>query len=241
MPAAALSPQAQLLVPEIRRRMLARMAEYRAPTNNETFDRISFHLRDPEFFGRYYSNYINLGLDVVAPYLDWRNAAVARSISPWRRMMNRWHRGVMTRHCPSVAALPTTDGYTASSELRFLIPNLLGFARNNTRRMMRKAAQRLLGRTLFEKAGVAEFNAPDYLARLRGSDAFGRAVAQLQRAGVLAAGLDPAILPDHHVPRLLTAGLFLDHLEGLERAVPPAGDDPKRTKEELGRCSQPDR
>ena len=241
LPAAALSPQAQLLVPGIRRRMLERMAAYKAATNNETFDRISFYLRDPEFFGRYYSNYINLGLDVVAPYLDWRNAAVARSISPWRRMMNRWHRGVMTQHCPAVAALPTTDGYTASSELRFLPANLLGFARNNARRAMRKAAQRLLGRTLFEKAGVAEFNAPDYLAALRRSDAFARAVAQLQRAGVLAEPLDPAILPDHHVPRLLTAGLFLDHLEGLERAAPPAGGATPRVQQEVGSWPQPDR
>jgi asparagine synthetase B (glutamine-hydrolysing) len=239
MPMAALSPEAQALVPGIRSRMLARMAEYRAATNNRTFDQVSFYLRDPEFFGRYYSNYINLGLDVVAPYLDWRNAAVAHAMSPWRRMMNRWHRAVMTRHCPKIAALPTTDGYTASSELRFLVPNLLGFARNNARRIMRKSAQRLLGRTLFEKAGVAEFNAADYLARLRASAAFGRAVGELQRAGVLARDLDPAILPDHHVPRLLTAGMFLEHLAGLEAGMAPGGE--RRAPEELGACAQPDR
>ena len=214
LPEALLSASGRALLREVRARTLARYAELRRPTNHESYDRIAALLRAPEFFGRYFSNYIDMGLDVVAPFTEARIAEVGRRIPPWRRAMHRWHRAVLTHHCPEIAAVMTTDGYTASTAARYWLPDLVGFLGNELRRGARKAGQRLLGRTYFEKPGFAQTNAPDHVRRLRATPQFTAAIARLKDLGVLAADTDPAALPDFHVPRVLTVGMLLSHLEG---------------------------
>ena len=86
------------MLQRLRARSLTRFAEHRAATNNESYDRATFFVRDPEGYGRTASDYINLGLDVAMPYLDYRNILVSFRLSPWSRAMNGWHRQVITEH-----------------------------------------------------------------------------------------------------------------------------------------------
>ena len=102
-PSQALSPTGRDLFATLRPAMLARFRELLAPTNNETYDRLFLFIRAPEFFGQYFSNYINMGLDVVAPLLDYCNVHAAMALSPWRRFFFAWHRKMITAHCPQLA------------------------------------------------------------------------------------------------------------------------------------------
>jgi hypothetical protein len=162
--------------------------------------------------GQFYANYINMGLDVAAPFLDYRNAHVGMRLPPWQTFFTRWHRATITRVCSALAVLPTSDGYTASNKLRHLPRNVAGYALVQLRRGAKKVSQKLLGKSMFHEVGAFAADAPGFMAHLRASSCFALAVERLKAAGILAPDLDPASVRDIHIGRILTMGLLLDYL-----------------------------
>jgi hypothetical protein len=213
LPRDALTDESAEIIAELRKATLERCASFRRPTNNETYDEIYFNLRAPEHFGQYYSNYINHGLDVVAPLLDERLVRGAMALSPWQRFFHRWHRRAITRHAPRLAALPTADGFTASSSRRLMMRDMGAYGRTQLQRAMRKASQRLVGKARFYTVGAFVADAPGFMGRLRGSPHFARSVSHLKSAGILAATTTGADLRDLHVGRVLTMGLLIEELQ----------------------------
>ena len=209
------SEQGASILGQVRPRTLAKFAEYKAATNNESYDRVQYFLRASEFYGRPYSSYINLGLNVAAPFVDWRNVRVAMKMPPWRRFFNGWHRRVLTTHCPKLAALRTSEGISTSTELRHLVPDVVGYVGMQGRRAAKKASERLLGKSLFVRLGSATVNEPDLIPAIRASDTFAQSLDRLKGAGLFAPGLQLTDIKDVHVGRVVTIGLFLRHIEEL--------------------------
>lgn len=192
---------------------------------HETYVRIYLLLRWSETYGRALNNYVNMGLDAAAPFLDLRLGLLASRLSPWWGFQRRWHRTFTTRFAPEVAALPTTDGYSALRTGPIEPAVWLNFLAQGTRRLARKRAQRVLGRALFPKRGSeGGYSAPGYDARLRARPEIERAIALLGEAGLLRADSRAAEIPDHFIPRLLTLGMlgeWLDRAASRRAAVPP--------------------
>ena len=212
VPERYLSGKGAKLLADVRPHALAQFADFKASSNSESYDRVVYFLRSSEVYGRPLSSYINLGLDVVAPLLDWRNARVAMKLSPWRRFFNGWHREVLTAHCPRLAALRTTEGFSVSSELRHLLPDVAGYVGMAGRRAVKKTSQRLLGKTWFDTLGSGTVNDPGLFPAVRGSRAFSDSLDALKDVGLFASGLEPADVRDRHVGRVLTLGQFLRHV-----------------------------
>lgn len=215
VPAEALSARGHELFQEQTASVLANCREMLSPTNNETYDRIYFLMRAPEHFGHYFSSYINMGLDVTAPLLDYDNVHAAIALSPWRRFFYGWHRKVITANCPELAALPTADGFTASSEPRLMIGDLRAYAATQARRAARKLSQRLTGKAKFYTVGAFIADAAGYMAKLRGSAHLPPTIERLKAVGLLAPDATAESLRDVHVGRALTLGLFLGEVDGL--------------------------
>jgi hypothetical protein len=212
LPAEYFTKDAQMVGRTIRPRALAILEKYRQSTNNQTYDTIYFKLRSPEAYGPFYSSYINFGLNVAAPMLDYRNANIAIHLDPWRRCLQGWHREIVTRHCPKLAALRTAEGFTASSRPVDRVLDGLVFGKALLARTGRKLTERHLGKALFHRVGALAAEPPDYRQRLRASPQMALAIERLQQAHVLAPGLDPATIRSTHVPRVISMGLLLDFL-----------------------------
>ena len=166
----------------LRQQTLDKFAPYKRGKNNESYDEVAFNLRAPEFYGQYFSNYINLGLEVIAPFLDFRSAKSGIALSPWSRFFSAWHRKLITRHNPALAALPTTEGYNASAAVKDLPGNLAGFVGTQTLRVAKKASQRLVGRSLFLSMGAATVDVEGFMDLLRATKTFATALEHLKRA-----------------------------------------------------------
>lgn len=216
LPPAALTSAACEMLKDLRPATIAKYeAACRAPTNNETYDRIFLYLRGPEHFGQYYSNYVNMGLDVVAPLQDHRNALAAASMPPWNRFFAGWHRRVLTQHCPEVAALPTAEGFTASAERALMVRDVWSYTTTQLQRAGKKASQKLTGRARFHTVGAFVADAPGYMAALQASPHYPRALERLKATGVLAPDETGAGLRPVHVGRALTLGMLLGRVQGL--------------------------
>lgn len=215
IPPETLSARARELLTTQTASVLELCREMRSPTNNETYDKIYLHIRAPEFYGHYFSNYINMGLDVTAPLADYYNIQAAIRIPPWRRFFFRWHRHVITANCPRLAALPTADGFTASSEPRLMAGDVRAYAATQMRRVARKLSQRLTGRGRFYTVGAFMADAGGFMGKLRGSAQLPPALERLKAVGVLAPDVAAESLRDAHVGRALTVGMFLGEVDGL--------------------------
>lgn len=215
IPPETLSARGRELLKEQTASVLDFCREMHSPTNNETYDKIFLHVRGPEFYGHYFSNYINMGLDVAAPLADYHNVEAAIRIPPWQRFFFRWHRRIITANCPKLAALPTADGFTASSEPRLMAGDVSAFAGTQLRRVARKLSQRLTGRGRFYTVGAFMADAGGFMGKLRGSAHLPPALERLKAVGVLAPDVAADSLRDAHVGRALTVGMFLGEVGGL--------------------------
>ena len=205
---------------EARTHALVRLTRHRAPTNDETYNRIYYLEKVPDFNGQIYANYINQGLDVVAPLLNPHLAHVAFAMSPWRRFFHGWHRAMLGRVRPDIAELATAEGFTASPRLGRKLLDLRAFAGTQLGRIGRKLGQRAIGRSLVHNVGAFAAYGDGFHARLRASAEFSGALESLKRAGLLRAALVPAAVLDAHLGRMLTLGLLLQYLDGRRPQSP---------------------
>src|SRR4051812_11017084 len=215
LPPAVLTPAGRELLALARSSAMARLRGCLAPTNNETYDRVYFLLRSPEHFGQHCTNYVNMGLDAVAPLLDYHSALAAVGLPPWERFFHGWHRRVITAHCPRLAALPTADGFSASGEPAWMLRDAWWYGATQVRRVAKKASQRLSGRSRFYNVGAFAADAGDFTARLRASGHFATGLERLKAVGILAPDATGDDLRDIHVGRALTLGMFLGEVEGF--------------------------
>lgn len=201
----------------IPRRTIARFLEHRRSTNHESYNRAAYFVRMPESFGPHLSAYINMGINVAAPLLDYDNMRACFAIPPWQRFMTRWHRDVITTANPAVARIRTSVGYTASNLWRDAVRNAVGFVGPQIRRLGRKIGQRTLGRSMFFHVGAPALDDVGFRPAVRRSGLFADAVEELKRRGVLSASVRPEDILDHHVPAVLNAGLIGRYCKQQER------------------------
>lgn len=214
IPAEQLTADAQKMLEKIQSSTLQLFEKSKDTNNNRTYDRIYFEIRAPEFYGATCTNYINMGMDIVVPYLDRRMFQVAMTTPPWQRAFQYWHRRMITAHCPRMAALPTTEGYTASSRTTAIALEFGNYLRVQAGRVARKLGERYFGKSSFHRVGELEAEPPTYRAALRSAPQFGAAVDRLKACSILAADLDPDRVRNVHVGRILTMGMLLAYLDG---------------------------
>jgi len=222
LPASHLTPAARALTCQVEENVLAKLNSCREATNNRTYERVGFEYRAPETYGVTFSNYINMGMGVEAPFLDWQMMQTATRMSPWQRLFMMWHRQMITRECPQIAELPTADRFTASSRPQRLVAELGNYTRVQFSRVGRKLGERYLGRSLFKKVGqMSDDLTPGFHSGMRRSALLADAVAALQAHDILAPTLEITEIRDAHLGRIMTMGALLDHLDG---AWPMAND-----------------
>jgi hypothetical protein len=218
LPADILTRAGRELLAAAQASVLDRFRALAAATNNETYDRIYFLLRSPEHFGQHCANYVNMGLDAVAPLLDYQSALAAIGLPPWSRFFYRWHRGMISARCPDLASLPTADGFSASDTTAAVLRDARSYLATQLRRVGRKLSQRVTGKSRFHNVGAFAADAPDFNRRLRASPHFATGLARLKDVGILGPHATGSDLRDIHVGRVLTLGMFLGEVGGQDRA-----------------------
>lgn len=224
LPSRILTNKARDIVREAPQKAINIIRRYIGKTNNETCDRVYFYLKSPEFWGPFYTSYIHMGLEVVAPMLDRETVEAVIQTSPWKRFFAQWHRQMLTRHCPTLARMRTVNGITASALWSDMICDSGQYFMIQVRRAGRKVAERLLGRSMFYHIGARVGNHPEYVETVRRTRTLERAVRALQEIEILAPTLRPTDIPKSHLGRILTAGLLVERLGKASRRVAESGD-----------------
>lgn len=170
--------------------------------------------RGVEFYGRTFTNHINLGLDVLAPLLDRDNVMAGLRLGVTERLMNAWHRKMIDGHAPGIAVIESTEGYATTYGRRFWgeIPGYLGM---QGKRILRKSAQKILGKNMFLEIGAVANDDKNLMAEARATDAALSSVAMMRQRGLFKPEIRIEHLRDLHVGRTMAAGMFLERLQSL--------------------------
>ncbi len=214
LPADQLSKAGASCLQELVAETIARFADCREATNNRTYERIFREYRAAELWGPALTNYTNLGMRVMAPFLDEGMIGYGTRLPPWQRFFAQWPRHVLSAHCPRLADLPTTEGYTASDRRSRFMLELGTYARVQSGRIARKMSERYLGKALFHQVGELEADAPGYRDALRRSALLAAALKKLAEAGIVHDGLTIATIRNVHLGRIITMGTLLRYLDG---------------------------
>ena len=199
---------------DIRAASLATMRSIATGMNCTTYNAIFFALKAPSLFGQFYSNYLRMGCAMLAPFLDWRNAAWAIRQPSRRKALHRFHRRLLDARAPDLARLPTAEGYGLSAGSLALARDGLAYLGLWSRKIGRKAAQRLFGRTWFLHGSSTLAEAQGFAERLRASSEFARALDSLVRIGIARNDARPGSVHAAHLGRVLTAGMLVQFLAG---------------------------
>lgn len=199
-------------IEEARKTTLAAMRPLATEENCTTYDTIFYTLKVPWLFGSFLSAYVRMGVDVLAPFLEWRNASWAIHQPPFRRAFHQWHREAL--HDPVLAALPTAEGYPLLPGSSGLLRALPGYLGSGLRRLARKAGERLWKRTWFIQGATTLATAPDFAEALRASRECTEALEALVRIGFARPGTTPRLLRDGQLGKALAMGMLVRFLEG---------------------------
>ena len=215
LPADILTPSGRELLAAVQALVLDRFRALAAATNNETYDRIYFLLRAPEHFGQHCANYVNMGLDAVAPLVDYQSALAAIGLAALEP--------VLLPLAPRGDLRPLPGSRRAADGRR-----LLGLRRDGghaARRALLHRDPAAPGRTEAEPAGDRQVQVPQRRG-VRGrraglQPAPARLAAPRDRPGAPQGRRHPRAardqrsdLRDIHVGRVLTLGMFLGEVGG---------------------------
>ena len=220
LPSGQLTATGAALLSEARRRTLAGFARHRSRTNTLSYGKAAYFFRVPETYGPIYSSYVNMGLDVVAPFIELANARLGTALPIRDLFLGRWHRRMITTHWPELAALPTALGGTAASALPHALMDAPRLGAVFLARSLNKLSQRARGRSLIPITSSLDADAPGYLEALRATRCCRLAVERLKALDILAPWVTPAALRGVHVSRVMQVGMLLEHLDGLAAAGP---------------------
>lgn len=184
--------------------IMALMKAQQGPTNTHTYDAIYTNIKTRELASVLLHNAGRL-MQVFAPFLEPKILNLGYNMPRRLRAFNRFHRRVMTRLNPALAAIPTTDsGSTASARPWLFAGDILKNGWGKGRRLLQKRTQK----QPTPAAGFAEAENPVV------QQAVGRSLDQLRESGLFsdAAPQSSAELPHQLWGRSITLGKLLENL-----------------------------
>jgi hypothetical protein len=209
-------PQLRSALIAEKKRVMTLLNDQATRKPHESYNRAAYFIRAPEFFGQIFSAYINNGLRVVAPFLDREMVEAAFRQSAWAGFFELWHRRMLKRYNPVLAALSTDAGYSATIDARYLARDMVLYLAHIGLRTANKVSQKLLGKG-FHKVGAFIADSQEYESTLRASEAFHNSLNELKRLQIIDDGVYPAQIRFAFVGRIITVGFWLEELARSER------------------------
>lgn len=175
-------------------------------TNTKTYDMIYYRYRVPPIFGAFVSANARLGLRTICPYLDPKVVKFGLEAPRLHRLAAGIHRGIITRLRPEVDRIPTADGRRSRGGVLELFLSLPNITIDLSKRLIKKMAQRIVGKTYFQEASPS-----GDMASLNNQvrERMIVALEELRELGFIAKAATLDTIPSRFWGRLITMSLIL--------------------------------
>jgi hypothetical protein len=204
---------------ELRSRVLAGLQDYVDSTNTRTYDRVAYYVRGQA--GASQSSALSSLVGFCTPLLEPDVARTGFNLPRHMRFADRFQRMLITRYCPELVPVRTTeDGVTLSSKPLDQLNDLRCVVGNRLKRLVKKVVQRASGKTLFQTR-IADHR--DFLPKVMRSPTAAELIGELRDARILAEDADVGRVGAGRLGRALTLAFLVRHLNETAPES-PAGD-----------------
>jgi hypothetical protein len=191
-----------------RENLLRRAARYAVPGNTRTYDRIYYYLQLRTWCGIFVTSSIKL-LNVGVPYSDPEVMRIGYNLPRMQRVFNRFHRTMISRYSPAVAALPTTEsGVTLASGTFALSRDLSRYLADRSKRLAKKIGQQVLGKTFFQDTA----DDPRMFDELLNTMTMLKSTQVLADCGVFGHAVDPRSIPQRYLGTVFVLGRLFEEI-----------------------------
>lgn len=194
----------------LRQTILQDLRRYTLASNTQTYDNIYFEVKAKTVAGRSITTSSHL-IPAYAPLLELDLVRHGFRLPRSQRFFDRWHRNLITRLNPVVAGIRTAqNGMTVSSRSSAMAVDVLKYAADKSKRLVKKLSQRLCGRTILMEGP----DHPDLWSRVRGLSLAGACIERLVEERILRPGVSLGDVSDRYLGKLIVLAEVLNRLDG---------------------------
>lgn len=187
---------------------ISRLKTYVLDKNTQSYDNIYFNYKMKTNAGVYISTANNYFIS-YAPLLELEVIKIGYNLNRKERFFNNYHRKLISKNCPEISRIRTTEGITSSSSLIDLISDIIYYVFDKLKRLLKQIL-----RKVFNKTYLQETPTDNYIYTFWKSNVFyERYVKLLKEINILNNEVDHEKIPENFIGKIITLGLLIDRLK----------------------------
>lgn len=208
-PHGQLGDKTKAISKDFRRRVIKKMYTYQLETNTQTYDNLFFNYKNPGNM----STFLTIGnrmMKTYAPLLEPDLIRYGFSQKRTTRFFNNFQRGILTKYCPRIARVRTTEGgVTCSSRRIDKLKDSIKYVLNKQNRLTKQILRKILKKTYFQESSID----PGIFKKVAGLDIFKNQIPLLKDGGIINKDQKIEDMRDNDIGKFLVIGLLLRELE----------------------------
>jgi hypothetical protein len=194
---------------DFRRKVIKKMYTFQLETNTQTYDNIFFNYKNPSNM----STFLTVGnrmMETYGPLLESDLIRYGFGLKRRKRFFNNFQREILTKYCPAIARVRTTEGgVTCSSRRIDKLKDSVKYVLNKQERLIKQILRKVLKRTCFQESPTD----PGIFKKVAGLDIFENQIPLLKDCGIINKDLKIEDMRDNDIGKFLVIGLLLRELE----------------------------
>lgn len=203
-----LGERTRTLSQNMRQSIIKKLEAFRLDSIGQTYDNILYNYKIPAHQAVY--NAIgNKVIETYEPLLEPDLARLSFGLKRRRRFYNNFEREIITKYCPEISKIKTTENVSSSAKLADKLKDFGTYAFNKQMRLAKQILRKVLKKTFFQPNP----NHPGIYKKVAGLDIFRDQLAILKDYGIIDKSLKIENISTGDIGKFLVIGLLLRELK----------------------------
>ena len=194
---------------DMKHNLIKKLYEYQLETNTQTYDNLFFNYKNPGKRG----TFLTVGnriMETYAPLLELDLIRYGFGLKRRKRFFNNFQRGIITKYCPAIAKIRTTEtGVSCSSRRIDKLKDSVKYILDKQKRLTKHILRKVLKKTYFQESATD----PGIFKKVAGLDIFKNQIPLLKDCGIINKNLTVENMRDNDIGKFLVIGLLLRELQ----------------------------
>lgn len=193
---------------DMKHNIIKKLYKYQLETNTQTYDNLFFNYKNPGNMGTFLT-VGNRMMETYAPLLELDFIRYGFGLKRRERFFNNFQRGILTKYCPAVAKIRTTEtGVSCSSRRIDKLKDSVKYILDKQKRLTKHILRKVLKKTYFQENATD----PGIFKKVASMDIFKNQIPLLKECGIINKNLKVEDMRDNDIGKFLVIGCLLREL-----------------------------
>jgi hypothetical protein len=191
----------------LKERTITKLKSYVLDTNTQSYDNIYYNYKMKADAGIYIS-IANNYFTSYAPLLELELVKVGYSLKRKERFFNSFHKKWISKNCPEISRIKTTEGSTSSSSVIINIFDIFFYFVDKLKRLSKQILRKTLNKTYLQETPT-----DNHIYNFwQSHDFFKNSIKSLKEHEILADNIDCEKIPQRFIGKIITLSLLIEKL-----------------------------